>query len=117
MRERLAEPLTLTDIAGEVYLSVFHLVRVFKEKTGETPHRHLTRLRVEEAQRLLRSTDLSIADIAPRCGFGSPGALSTAFLRHTGMRPSTFRAGHLPVDVPTPKPGVSAGRGGGAGPG
>lgn len=91
MRERLAEPLTLADIAGEVYLSAFHLLRVFKEATGETPHRFLTRLRVEEAQRLLRGSDLSIAEIAPRCGFASPGALSTAFLRHTGVRPSVYR--------------------------
>lgn len=91
MQERLAEPLTLADIAREVYLSVFHLVRVFKEATGVTPHRYLTRLRIEEAQRLLRNTDLPIADIAPRCGFASPGALSTAFLRHTGVRPSAYR--------------------------
>jgi AraC family transcriptional regulator len=91
MRERLAEPLTLADIAGEVYLSVFHLVRVFKEATGETPHRFLTRLWVDEAQRLLRDGDLSVAEIASRCGFASPGAFSTAFLRHTGVRPSTYR--------------------------
>jgi AraC family transcriptional regulator len=92
MRERLAEPLTLADIASEVYLGVFHLVRVFKETTGETPHRFLTRLRVEEAQRLLRDSDLSIAEIASRCGFASPGAFSTAFLRLTGVRPSTYRS-------------------------
>lgn len=91
MRERLTEPLTLADIAGEVYLSVFHLVRVFKEATGETPHRFLTGLRVEEAQRLLRDSDLSVAEIASRCGFASPGAFSTAFLRRTGVRPSTYR--------------------------
>jgi AraC family transcriptional regulator len=91
MRERLAEPLTLADLADEVYVTVFHLVRVFKEATGETPYRFLTRLRVEEAQRLLLSTDLSIAEIAPRCGFATPGALSTAFLRYTGVRPSAYR--------------------------
>jgi AraC family transcriptional regulator len=91
MRDRLAEPLTLADIAGEVYLSVFHLVRVFKRATGETPHRFLTRLRIEKAQDLLRDTDLPVARIAPLCGFADPGALSTAFLRHTGARPSAYR--------------------------
>ncbi|MET9251912.1 AraC family transcriptional regulator [Nonomuraea sp. NPDC003709] len=91
MRERLADPVTLADIAGEVHLSVFHLVRVFKEATGVTPHRFLTRLRIEEAKRLLRETDLAIAQVAPRCGFASPGALSAAFLRHTGARPSVYR--------------------------
>ncbi len=91
MRERLAEPVTLADLAAEVHLSVFHLVRVFKETTGETPHRFLTRLRIEEAKRLLRTTDLALDRIAARCGFAGPGPLSTAFQRHTGTRPSAYR--------------------------
>ncbi|MDJ1137238.1 AraC family transcriptional regulator [Streptomyces iconiensis] len=91
MRDRLAEPLTLADIADEVHLSVFHLVRVFRRATGETPHRFLVRLRIEEAERLLRGTDFTVAQIAPRCGFADSSALSTAFLRHTGTRPSAYR--------------------------
>ena len=94
MRDRMAEPLTLTDLAGEVHLTVYHFVRVFKEATGETPHRFLTRIRLEQAERLLRATALPVAAIAPRCGFASPGALSTAFLRHTGLRPSAYRVTH-----------------------
>ncbi|MEV5598045.1 AraC family transcriptional regulator [Streptomyces sp. NPDC052496] len=91
MRDRLAEPLTLSDMADEVHLSVFHLVRVFRRATGETPHRYLIRLRIEEAKRLLRDTDFTVARIAPLCGFADAGALSTAFLRHTGVRPSAYR--------------------------
>lgn len=91
MRERLAEPLTLAEIAAEVSLSVYHFIRVFKETTGETPHRFLTRVRVEEARRLLGNSDLSIAQVARRCGFATPGSFSTAFLRHTGLRPSAYR--------------------------
>ncbi|SFW85163.1 helix-turn-helix domain-containing protein [Amycolatopsis australiensis] len=91
MRERLAEPVTLAELAGEVHLSVYHLVRVFRAATGETPHRFLTRLRIEQAKRLLRDTDLSLERIAPRCGFAGPGALSAAFVRHTGIRPSAYR--------------------------
>nr|WP_221471475.1 AraC family transcriptional regulator [Amycolatopsis umgeniensis] len=91
MRDRLAEPLSLAEIAEEAHLSVYHFIRVFKEKTGETPHRFLGGLRIDEARRLLRDTDLPIAQIAPRCGFSTPGALSAAFLRHTGSRPSDYR--------------------------
>ncbi|OLZ49876.1 AraC family transcriptional regulator [Amycolatopsis keratiniphila] len=91
MRDRLADPLTVAEIAGEVHLSVYHFIRVFKEKTGETPHRFLAGLRIEEARRLLRGTDLPIAAIAGRCGFATPGALSAAFLKHTGSRPSEYR--------------------------
>ncbi|MFI6166198.1 helix-turn-helix domain-containing protein [Nocardia sp. NPDC051052] len=91
MRERLADPITLADIAAEVHLSVYHLVRVFKKETGETPYQHLTRLRIEEAKQLLRRTGLTVGQVASRCGFASAGALSTAFLRHTGTRPSVYR--------------------------
>ncbi|MFI5563309.1 helix-turn-helix domain-containing protein [Amycolatopsis japonica] len=91
MRDRLADPLSVAEIAGEVHLSVYHFIRVFKEKTGETPHRFLARLRIEEARRLLRGTDLPIAAIAGRCGFATPGALSAAFLKRTGSRPSEYR--------------------------
>nr|WP_249466075.1 AraC family transcriptional regulator [Amycolatopsis thermalba] len=91
MRDRLAEPLTLADIAAEVHLSVYHLIRVFRAATGETPHRYLTRLRIEQAQRLLSGTTLTLAGIAARCGFASPGALSAAFLNQVGVRPSAYR--------------------------
>ena len=91
MQDRLAEPLTLADIAAEVHLSVYHFVRVFRNSTGETPHRYLTRLRIGLAQRLLSETTLTIEQIAERCGFAGPGPLSSAFLRHVGVRPSVYR--------------------------
>jgi AraC family transcriptional regulator len=90
MRERLAEPLSLADIAAEVHLSTYHFLRVFKNVTGQTPRRYLTRLRIEQAKRLLDS-GLSVTETATRCGFSSPAHLSTAFLHHTGLRPSAYR--------------------------
>ncbi|MFE3200473.1 helix-turn-helix domain-containing protein [Embleya sp. NPDC059237] len=91
MRERLAHPLTLADLAAEVHLSVYHFIRVFRRTTGETPHAFLTRLRIEHARRLLDDTDLTITRIAERCGFAGPGSLSSAFLAHVGVRPSEYR--------------------------
>lgn len=91
MHDRLAEPLTLADIAAEAHLSVYHFVRVFRAATGETPYRYLTRLRIERARGLLTDSDLTIGQIAERCGFASPGALSTAFLGHVGVRRSVYR--------------------------
>jgi AraC family transcriptional regulator len=90
MRERLAEPLTLADLAGAANLSNYHFLRVFKSATGQTPRRYLTQLRIDEAKRLLRRAG-SVAEVARACGFSSPGHLSTAFLRETGTRPSAYR--------------------------
>ncbi|MET7288840.1 helix-turn-helix domain-containing protein [Streptomyces sp. NPDC005573] len=91
MRDRLAEPLTLAEIAAEAHLSVYHFVRVFKDATGLTPRRYLTRLRIERARRLLSETDLTMEQITERCGFAAPSALSSAFLRQVGVRPSAYR--------------------------
>jgi len=91
LRERLSEPITLEDIAAEVHLSVFHFVRVFRDAVGETPHRYLTRMRIEQAQRLLTGTDLTVSAVAERCGFSNPGTFSATFLKSTGVRPSAYR--------------------------
>jgi AraC-like DNA-binding protein len=94
MRAHLAETLTLREIAAEVHLSVYYFVRVFHKATGETPYRFLARLRMELAQQLLTDTALTMAHIAERCGFSGPSSFSSAFLRHVGIRPSTYRKNH-----------------------
>ncbi|MEV4312594.1 AraC family transcriptional regulator [Actinocrispum sp. NPDC049592] len=91
MRDNLHLQLTLADIAREAGLSAFHFVRVFKAATGETPHRHLTALRVDAARRHLDKGVLPVGEIAYLCGFANPAHLSTAFTRHIGMSPSAYR--------------------------
>ncbi|MBT2412344.1 helix-turn-helix transcriptional regulator [Streptomyces sp. ISL-12] len=91
MRERLADPLTVADLAAEARLSTYHFIRVFREATGETPHRYLARLRIAEARRLLTGTGEPLDRIAARCGFSGAGSLSAAFLKHVGVRPSAYR--------------------------
>ncbi|ONI78529.1 hypothetical protein BWI15_01265 [Kribbella sp. ALI-6-A] len=94
MRDNLHLPLTLADIAGEVWLSVYHFLRVFKAATGQTPRRYLTSLRIEAARRHLAESDALIGEVARLCGFGSPAHLSSAFTRETGMTPSQYRQSH-----------------------
>jgi AraC family transcriptional regulator len=94
MRDNLQEPLTLKDIASEVWLSVYHFLRVFKAATGQTPRRYLTSLRVDAARRQLEQADASISEVAHLCGFSSPAHLSSAFTREIGMSPSAYRNSH-----------------------
>jgi AraC family transcriptional regulator len=93
MRDGLHLPLTLTDIASQVWLSTFHFVRVFKAATGETPHRYLTRLRIQAACRHLERGTGSISEIAQLCGFSSPSHLCAAFTQEMGTSPSAYRRG------------------------
>jgi len=56
-----------------------------------TPHRYLTRLRLERAARLLSGTDREVTEICAAVGFESPGSFSRLFRRELGRPPSEFR--------------------------
>ena len=58
IEERLAEEITLADMAKVVHMSQFHFARAFKAATGQPPHRYLTQRRIERAL-LLSSALLS----------------------------------------------------------
>lgn len=92
----LATNLTLDDIAANVHLSAFHFARMFKATTGQTPHTYVTRLRIERAQELLRTSENSIAAIARQVGFASRSHFAGTFLRLTGVSPHMFRGAARP---------------------
>ncbi|KAA6465013.1 helix-turn-helix transcriptional regulator [Acidobacteria bacterium AB60] len=87
----LASSLTLEDIAASIHMSAYHFARTFKATTGETPHAYVTRLRVERAQELLRTSTWSMSAIARRVGFSSKSHFAAVFLRYTGISPHRFR--------------------------
>lgn len=88
-----AAPWTVADLARRVGLSRAALARRFTAAVGVPPMAWLTDLRLSLAADLLRGTDLTLATIADRVGYGSPFALSAAFHRERGVRPATLRAG------------------------
>ncbi|KAA6462874.1 helix-turn-helix transcriptional regulator [Acidobacteria bacterium AB60] len=87
----LAGKLTLEDLAASIHMSAYHFARTFKATTGETPHAYVTRLRVERAQELLRTSSSSMPAIARRVGFSSKSHFAAVFLRLTGLSPHRFR--------------------------
>ena len=68
------------------------LARHFREQTGTTPLRWLTAQRVLEARRLLEGSDLSIEEVAGRCGLGSAVNLRTHLAREVRTTPTAYRA-------------------------
>ena len=86
-----AEPLTLGGLAALVHLSRFHLVRAFRAAYGETPMRYLTRRRIERAQDLLRSANLTVTEVCVLVGFSSLGSFSTTFSELVGESPVAYR--------------------------
>lgn len=92
VEDRLADDISLDDLANVAGLSSVYLVRAFKQAIGATPHRYLVERRIERAKQLLVATDLPLAEVALVCGFANQSHLSTWFRRLVGTTPGRFRA-------------------------
>jgi len=94
MRENYAKQITNRDIADQVNYHEYYVGKLVQKYTGQTLHRLLKQIRVENASRMLIMTDLSTAEIAEQCGFLSPAYFSDAFRQTVGESPSSFRKRH-----------------------
>lgn len=88
-----AEPLTLERIASETYMSREYFSRIFKVETLKTPFEYLTQYRISRAMELLEQSDLSVTEIAEKCGFSSPGYFNVRFSEIAGCSPREYRKG------------------------
>ncbi|GAA4598163.1 hypothetical protein GCM10023194_74920 [Planotetraspora phitsanulokensis] len=84
-------PLDLDELARVAGMSKFHLVRCFEAAYGETPIRYLTRRRIERAQDLLRSANLTVTEVCMMVGFASLGSFSSRFSLLVGESPTAYR--------------------------
>jgi AraC family transcriptional regulator len=91
IEERLAEDLSIADMAAVVHMSQFHFARAFKTATGQSPHRYLTQRRMEQAKVLLSVTRLSVAEVAYRVGFYNTSHFTAQFRKATGTTPKAYR--------------------------
>lgn len=88
--------LDLTLIAGELNLSPNYLSRLFKDETGQNLTTYIRDARMEQACELLAEhPDLSIADIAARCGYADVNYFSYSFRTCMGVAPSVYRSNHV----------------------
>jgi len=87
--EHYASAIDVSQVATEASFSKFHFLRLFKSIYGSTPHRYLTRVRLEAAKRLL-ATGTSVSETCELVGFESMGSFSSLFTRHEGIQPSAY---------------------------
>jgi transcriptional regulator GlxA family with amidase domain len=90
--ERLAEPLTVADLARHAGWAPRTFARRFVAETGLAPLRWLAAARIREARRLLEVTDLSVDEVAARSGLGSATNLRLHLARDAGTTPTAYRA-------------------------
>jgi AraC-like DNA-binding protein len=85
------EPIDLEDAAGEVGLSPFHFLRLFRRVLGVTPHQYLVRSRLRRAAQLLADDGHSITEIAYEVGFADLSNFVRSFHSAAGVSPRRFR--------------------------
>jgi AraC-like DNA-binding protein len=83
--------ITLRQAADIAAFSKFYFTRFFKEQTGQTFHTYLSRVRISHVEEYLVTSDLSITDIAYKCGFSSLKTFNRLFKTYTGLSPSEYR--------------------------
>jgi AraC family transcriptional activator FtrA len=89
--DRLAQPLTVADLARQINMSPRNLGRHFTAATGTTPLQWLLTQRINRAQELLETTDHSVEHIAERTGMGTATSLRRHFHRAIGVPPDAYR--------------------------
>lgn len=91
MQEKLAEELSVEELARTSGLSASHFSHLFHKWTGHTPIEHLTKMRIQKSKELLDNFHLTIKEVANRCGFKAASYYTRIFARSTGLSPSQYR--------------------------
>lgn len=94
IRQHLAEPIGLTDLAREAGLSRYHFTRLFTNTVGRSPYQHVLHKRLERAYHLLTGSQVPLADVALAAGFSSQSHFATVCRRVLGATPRELRARH-----------------------
>jgi len=88
------QPLTLDLVAEQVHLNASYFCTIFKKETGRKFSDYLVDCRIREAKRLLRDSNLKIAQICSSVGYTDYKHFCNIFTKTTGVKPSAYRALH-----------------------
>jgi LacI family transcriptional regulator len=91
VREQACRGLTIADLVAISGLPRWKLEKQFKQAVGHSIHDDIVRVRLSEARRLIRTTDLPLKVVSNRSGFHSVAYMTTIFRRRFGTTPARFR--------------------------
>lgn len=87
----LGEDLNLKRLAAEVHISPSHLIRVFRQEVGRSPHEYIVLARMDRAKYLLKTTSRPIKTIASEVGYRNESSFTGTFTDKIGISPRKFR--------------------------
>jgi AraC family transcriptional regulator len=91
IRSHLSQDLSIIDLAQVAGISPYYFLRLFKKSMHFTPRQYIIQMRIDRAKGLLRSRELSIADIALQCGFTSQSHFTNVFRQIAKTTPKIYQ--------------------------
>lgn len=91
IREHFRENINREDVAAVACITPNYLSKQFRNKKGMNLREYINKIRIDEAKRLLLSTNLPVSEIAGMAGYDNISYFSTVFRKHTGMSPVDWR--------------------------
>ncbi|MEM7062477.1 MAG: AraC family transcriptional regulator [Cyanobacteria bacterium P01_B01_bin.77] len=91
IEQQLCNPPSLSGLARQVGLNEYTLKQGFRQLIGTTVFGHLRACRMQQAQKLLQSPHVTIAQVARQVGYRNPEAFSTAFRRQFAINPKAYQ--------------------------
>lgn len=92
LKSNYSSEIRLEDLAMKSFLSKNYFSKLFKEVTGNNISDYIQSLRIEEACRLLKATDMKVIDIAGEVGIKDLKFFYDIFRKHTGKTPGEYRS-------------------------
>jgi len=91
LQDHFDKPVTMADLAARFGFSLRTFNRRFRDAVGESPLEYLQDLRLDSARQLLQSSNLTIAEVAQRCGYQDTAWFARLFRRCYDISPRDYR--------------------------
>lgn len=94
MEHQFTQPLTVSQLAGELDVSPNYLTACFRKETGLTPVSYLRKIRMKHAASLLANTDLAVQEVSSLVGIADANYFIKQFKKEYQETPSQYRRFH-----------------------
>lgn len=89
------EPIVLEDLGKHFYKNPSYLCSLFSKSVGKTIFEYITSTRINNAKKLLRTSNCKVADVAIQVGYENQKYFYQVFKKNVGITPSQYRSKHL----------------------
>lgn len=91
IRNNINRSLSIKDLSSQAHLSPYYYAHLFKRETGSSPIEYIAQLKIKIAKTMLKTSQITISEIAESLGYSSSSSFINAFTSRIGTSPMKFR--------------------------